>query len=228
MKNPVVRAIFLFLLVLVFGVLIFGGYMIKKNKPPIPEVSQSQSGEIIFTKKDIMDGQNYYYSRGGQHIGSIWGHGSYLAPDWSADYLHRLGLFLAARHLGLSAQQAKNFTQKDYEAIDPITKGTLNAKIQQEIRTNRFDPNSKMLALTDFQSEAFRYLTEYYTELFKNGNEGMGLQAGIVRSEHEGKIITSFFAWLAWAAGTIRPGTEATYTSNWPYDPMVGNTPLSG
>jgi len=100
----------LFLLVLTFGVLLFGGQMINKEKPPIPESVRTNSGQTIFNLSDIKDGQNLYFSRGGQHIGTIWGHGSYLAPDWSADFLHRMGLFLAARFHGLDKMSASRFT----------------------------------------------------------------------------------------------------------------------
>src|SRR5690606_32372560 len=31
--------------------------------------------------------------------------------------------------------------------------------------------------------------------------------------------------WTAWAASTERPGTEVTYTNNWPHEPLVGNKP---
>ncbi|HPO46654.1 MAG TPA: nitric-oxide reductase large subunit, partial [Spirochaetota bacterium] len=81
MNNPRVRAVLLFLLALAFGVLIFGGYLIKRDKPPIPAVVKSESGAVVFSGSDVIDGQNYYFSRGGQHIGTIWGHGSYLAPS---------------------------------------------------------------------------------------------------------------------------------------------------
>ncbi|NMB64053.1 MAG: nitric-oxide reductase large subunit, partial [Spirochaetes bacterium] len=94
MLKPQWRAVLFFLLILCFGVLIFGGYMIKKEKPPIPEKVIRPDGVVLFTGDDIIKGQNYYFSRGGHHIGTIWGHGSYLAPDWSADYLHRAGLFV--------------------------------------------------------------------------------------------------------------------------------------
>ena len=72
---------------------------------------------VVYTAEDVMAGQNYYFSRGGQHIGSIWGHGSYLAPDWSADYLHRMGLYIAARHQGQSAQEAARFSQADLGTV---------------------------------------------------------------------------------------------------------------
>lgn len=224
--NSKVRAILLFLLVLAFGVLIFGGYLIKKEKPPIPEVVKTETGEVVFTGKDIIDGQNYYFSRGGQHIGTIWGHGSYLAPDWSADYLHRMGLFIAARYHNLDVAQAESFSQQDFEKLDQVTRANLSALVQQEVKTNRFDPESKTLIFTQNQADAFKMLTSYYTQLFQNGNERMGLQPGIVRTAEEGRIITAFFAWLAWAAGTNRLDKDYTYTTNWPFDPLVGNQPV--
>ncbi len=227
MNNPRVRAVLLFLLVLAFGVLIFGGYLIKKEKPPIPVIVKSESGSAVFSARDVIDGQNYYFSRGGQHIGTIWGHGSYLAPDWSADYLHRLGLYVAARYHGLDAATAARFTQKEFDALDGVEKAKLRAMVIRELKPNRYVPETGELVYTAFQAEAFAHLVRYYTGLFRDGNESMGLQAGIVRDEREGRIITSFFSWLAWAAVTNRPGAEHTYTTNWPYDPLVGNEPVA-
>jgi nitric oxide reductase subunit B len=226
MVNHKVRAILLFVLILAFGVLIFGGYLIKKEKPPIPETVKTESGEVVFTGEDVTAGQNYYFSRGGQHIGTIWGHGSYLAPDWSADYLHRLGLFLAARFNGTEAQDAASFSQKDFESLDKTTQAMLRAKVTEVIKANRYNQTRGELVFTDFEAEAFDALTDYYTNLFRDGNERMGLQPGIVHTEDQGRTVTAFFSWLAWAAGTNRLDKDYTYTSNWPFDPLVGNEPL--
>lgn len=214
----------LFFLGLCFGVLIFGGYMIYTDKPPIPVSVINEKNEIIFKGEDIIAGQNYYFSRGGQHIGSIWGHGSYLAPDWPADYLHRMGLFIAARINGLSVDEAEIFSQKNFDSLDPGKKAELTSAVSQMIKTNRLQQGN-ILIYTEYQVEAHRSLTKYYTALFKNGNDRMGLQPEIVRTDEEGRIITSFFSWLAWSAGTKRPGKEITYTTNWPFDRLVGNEP---
>ena len=226
MTNPKLRAIFLFILTLTFGVLIFGGYIINKAKPPIPVKIIAPSGDTIITGEDIIDGQNYYFSRGGQHIGTIWGHGSYLAPDWSADFLHRMGLYLAARHHGLPTAAARDFTHRDFEILDTQEQARLSVIVQEEIKTNRFNPETGVLKLTQFQSEGLAALTDYYTGLFQNGNERMGLQPGIVHTKEEGRLVAAFFSWLAWSAGTQRLDAAYTYTSNWPYDPLVGNQPL--
>ena len=226
MTHPRFRAFFLFILVLAFGVLIFGGYLIHRAKPPIPQTVVSTTGQSLFTGEDIINGQNYYFSRGGQHIGTIWGHGSYLAPDWSADFLHRMGLFLAARHHGLSAEKARTFSQADFQALDKVEQARLRTLVIGEIKTNRYDAQTKALSFTPFQAESLDALTGYYTTLFREGNERMGLQPGIVRSDEEGRRVSAFFSWLAWAAGTLRQDADHTYTTNWPYDPLVGNEPL--
>ncbi|MGC8742360.1 MAG: nitric-oxide reductase large subunit [Verrucomicrobiia bacterium] len=228
MIKPHHRASLLFMLVLCFGVLIFGGYIIHKDKPPIPQRIVDPNGKVITSKEDIIHGQTYYYTRGGQHIGTIWGHGSYLAPDWSADYLHRLGLYVAAKYMGLSPEEARKFSQNDFDKLDPAKQAQLKALVTKELKSNRFDNSTAILTFTQNQSEAFEYLKEYYTKLFKEGESKMGLQPGIVKTEQEGFIMTSFFAWLSWAAVTLRPSDEVTYTMNWPYDPLVGNTTTPG
>jgi nitric oxide reductase subunit B len=211
---------------MVFAVLLAGGYLIDRNKPPIPDTVRDADGNIIYRAKDVLDGQNYYFSRGGQHIGSIWGHGSYLAPDWSADYLHRMGLYIAARRLGKSEEEAASFTQTDFDALDEPTQARLSAEVATEIKVNRYDSVSDSLELTNYQAEAHGALIRYYTDLFKNGNEPMGLQAGIVSTDDQGVQVSAFFSWLAWAAGTQRLDKDYTYTSNWPFDPLVGNRPM--
>jgi nitric oxide reductase subunit B len=220
-----VRIVLLLVLVLTFAVLIGGGYLINREKPPIPARVLSENGTVLFTDSDMMAGQRYYFSRGGMHIGTIWGHGSYLAPDWSADYLHRSGLYAAARYQRLAPDRAARFSQKDFDSLDAIMQAAIKAHVIQEFKTNRYDPAKNELIYTANQTEAFSRLISYYTSLFKNGNDRMGLQPGIVRTDHEGFIIASFFSWLSWAAVTNRPGQNVTYTTNWPYDPLVGNEP---
>jgi nitric oxide reductase subunit B len=199
-----------------------------REKPPIPAAVVGGDGRVLFTGEEVVAGQDYFYSRGGQHIGSIWGHGAYLAPDWSADYLHRMGLFIAARHLGRSPEEAAEFIQAALERLDAPTRARVTALVTEEIKANRFDAASGRLAFTPFQTEAHETLVRYYTELFRGGNERMGLQPGIVATGGQGRLVAAFFSWLAWAAGTNRPGAGHTYTSNWPYDPLVGNHALPG
>lgn len=77
------------LLVASFGVLLFMGRRIEIQAPPVPDRVVSQSGETVWTRADIDRGREVWQSTGGMQLGSVWGHGSYVAPDWTADWLHR-------------------------------------------------------------------------------------------------------------------------------------------
>ena len=226
MRNQRSKAILLFVLVAAFSVLIFGGAKINQHKPPMPAKVVDARGQVVFTYDDIMAGQRFYLAHGGQHIGSIWGHGAYLAADWSADALHRTGLVTAGLTHGLAPEAARNFQQKDLDALDPGEKGRVTALVAQELRQNRYDEGSDTLTLSTGQAAAMPSLVAYYTQLWQGGSDAMSIPAGVVKTAEQGRQLTAFFWWTAWAAGTNRPGETYTYTANWPFDPLVGNGPL--
>jgi len=228
MHKNVVRALLLFMLGLLFGALLFGGAMIHRSKPPIPAEAAAAGQAPSYTAADIAAGQLNYFTHGGQNIGTIWGHGAYLAPDWSADYLHRQGLFLAARFLGKSPEAAASFSQADLNSLDAPLKASVTAQVTLMTKANAYDAASGHLALTGLQAEAFQALTAHYTQLFHDGDGKIGIQPNIVSGPEQGRQLTAFFAWLAWACGTLRPDGSSTYTSNWPFDPLVGNAALPG
>ena len=226
MNNHRTLAIVLFVVVAAFSVLIFGGARIDTNKPPIPERIVDAGGRVVVTGDDIRAGQRYYLARGGQHMGSIWGHGAYLAPDWSADALHRVALVTAGLHAGRAPEQARRFGQGDLASLAPGERGRVEALTAAELRQNRYQDGAQTLTLSAGQEAAFPALVTYYTDLFTRGNDAMSIPAGVVDSPASGRQVTAFFFWTAWAAGTNRPGADHTYTANWPYDPLAGNRPL--
>jgi nitric oxide reductase subunit B len=224
--SPRGRAVLLFVIVAAFTVLIFGGASIAKHKPPIPERIVAPSGEVVLTAADVALGQRQYLSRGGQQTGSIWGHGAYLAPDWSADVLHRVGLVTAGLARGLSPADARGFRQADLEALPPGERGRVEAEVQAELRKNRYDAATATLTLSPGQAAALPALVEHYTKLFSEGSDAMSIPRGFVADPGDARALTSFFFWTAWAAGTDRPGETFSYTANFPFDPLVGNRPL--
>src|SRR5262245_11511133 len=77
------------MLVIAFGVLLFMGGEIYRKAPPMPEKVVGTNGALLFERADIERGRQVWQSLGGMQLGSIWGHGAYVAPDWSADWVHR-------------------------------------------------------------------------------------------------------------------------------------------
>src|SRR6185369_15307638 len=92
--------------ILSFGALGWLGREIYLAAPPIPREVRDAGGELLFTGEQIRSGQQAWFKAGGQQLGTVWGHGSYVAPDWSADWLHREATALediaATRDFGLA------------------------------------------------------------------------------------------------------------------------------
>lgn len=93
------------LLVVSFSVLLWSGSEIQRNAAPMPERVIAENSSLVYTRADIELGRQVWQSMGGMQLGSIWGHGAYVAPDWSADWLHReavavLDRWAAAEHSG--------------------------------------------------------------------------------------------------------------------------------
>ncbi|MCP3860685.1 MAG: nitric-oxide reductase large subunit, partial [Phycisphaeraceae bacterium] len=200
MQKDRTRAILLFVVVIAFTVLILGGMGIAKHKPPIPGKTVDPDGAVLFTHDDIMTGQKYYLARGGQHVGSIYGHGAYLAPDWTADALHRTALVTAGLAAGFTPDDARRMTQEEFEALEVGERGRIEALVAADLHTNRYDEATDTLTLSAGQAAAFPVLVEYYTTLFTEGNDAMSIRPGMVDTPENGRVMTAFFFWTAWTA----------------------------
>src|SRR5688572_24601683 len=86
--------------ILSFAVLGWTGMRIYQEMPPVPDRVVTTTGHQLIGPGDVPDGQNVWQSIGGMEVGSIWGHGSYVAPDWTADWLHREAVFILDRWSG--------------------------------------------------------------------------------------------------------------------------------
>ena len=152
---------FISVIVLSFTVLGYYGYEIYHKAPPIPDKVVTESGRVLFTAQDIKDGQNVWQSMGGQEVGTVWGHGAYLAPDWSADWLHREAMYILNRW-------AKENYGSEYEKISDEYKAMLQVRLQKELRTNTYDVNTKEMKVSEIRADAIKEVGKYYTGLFMN------------------------------------------------------------
>jgi nitric oxide reductase subunit B len=210
-----------------FGALLWFGGEIYQAAPPIPKSVRSASGATLFTRGDIERGQNVWQSIGGMELGSIWGHGSYVAPDWSADWLHREAVAL----LELLARDSGG---ANLDALAAPDQARLKALLSTEMRTNTFDAASGVVTLSDRRARAVADVRRHYEELFEGSTpaalalrEQYAFPVAARLTHDEAAALGAFFFWTSWAAATERPGDTITYTSNWPHEPLVGNTPTA-
>jgi len=191
-----------------------------QNAPPIPESVIAPSGQIVFTGADIVAGQQIFLKYGLMENGSIWGHGAYLGPDFSARYLHDLGLS-ASRALALAR------FGRAFEDLSPQEKKGVTTTVSLTLKENRYDEKRGVLLFSTEEAQSFAQQIGQWTGYFADPAANGGLKAKYIRDAKELHDLTAFFAWTAWASIANRPGRDASYTNNFPYDPVLGNTPTS-
>lgn len=192
-----------------------------RNAPPIPTRIVDAQGVMLFSGDDISDGQTVFLKYGLMANGSIWGHGAYLGPDYSAQALHSTGEVVAA---AIAHQQH----QQPMAALTPSQQAAVRAETAVSLKTNRYDPATLTLRFTAPQATAFREQINYWTDYFKHSSRNGGLKTDLITDPIELKNFTAFVTWAAWASVANRPGEEYSYTNNFPYDPSVGNQPTPG
>lgn len=136
-------------IVLIIGFFIMGvlTYYTYNDEPPIPEVVKADTGAVLFTRSDIMAGQSIFLRNGLMEYGSVFGHGAYLGPDFTAEYLHRAALSSIDVYGGATSDTARSQTIQDF-------------------KTNRFDKVSGTLVYTSAQVKAFESICAYYGAFF--------------------------------------------------------------
>lgn len=212
--------LFGFIFIASFATLLWIGTEIFREAPPIPYQVVTTEGTVLIGEGEISNGQNVWQALGGMQVGSIWGHGSYVAPDWTADYLHREALIV------LEDFATKDFG-KGYESLESKDKASARQQMQDLIRTNTYDPATRKLTIDPIRAKAFEENLKYYSDVFANGNADFAIQKDAQSDPKKLRQMTAFFFWTSWASAANRPDQTISYTSNFPADKLVGNTPTS-
>ncbi len=194
-------------LVVLFGFFVLGllAYRTYAGEAPIPGRVVGPDGILLFTGTDILGGQQVFLKNGLMEYGSIFGHGAYLGPDFTADYLRRAATSVAKSYGGgRTSEQAR-------------------AQTAIEFKTNRYEPATDTLVYTAGQAAAYRELVGYYRAFFSEPSTKFGLRPDAISDADQSRELTAFFSWSAWAAAALRPGHNYSYTNNWPPEPLVNN-----
>lgn len=214
------------LLIVSFGIMLWMGRDIHQQAPPLPQQVVSASGQVLYTRADLEKGRVVWQSIGGQQSGSIWGHGALIAPDWSADWLHR-------EIMAMLDLRAHSEFGMPYERLDASEQAKLQAEIKPAIRTNTYDPATGTLLVSDERAQAITQVAAHYESVFSNDpatatlREMYALRDNPVPNAEYRRLMTGFFFWASWATATDRPGEVRSYTNNFPHEPLIGNVPTA-
>lgn len=209
-----------------FAVLGFFGREVYRQAPPLPERIVTTDGTLVGGRERILDGQQAWQSMGGMQVGSIWGHGAYQAPDWSADWLHR-------EILALSDILAQQQYAQPMEALTSAQAAGVRQEVRDLMRANDYDAATDTLTIPEERAAAWATVAMHYDGLFGDDpalaelRQDYALAPYPVPDGERRARIADFFAWTAWACAARRPDSQVSYTNNWPHEPLIDNRPTA-
>ncbi|MCL4487114.1 MAG: nitric-oxide reductase large subunit [Chloroflexi bacterium] len=203
-----------------FSILIFLAIRTYADAPPIPDKVIGPGNEIVFTGADVQAGQQVFLKYGLMENGTVWGHGAYLGPDFSALYLHTLDQ-------DTDAALAEEQYSAEFGSLNPVQRDAIHDQTEASLKQNRYDEASKTLTFTAAETNSYRAQVDKWKAYFSKPTNDAGLSAAYIDDPQELKQLTAFFSWAAWASVANRPDKAYSYTNNFPYDPAVGNTPTT-
>lgn len=197
--------------ILVFGGagVLFMGIRTYQDAPPIPDYVDAR-GRVVHDSEQILRGQAVFQKYALMNYGSFFGDGASRGTDFTADALHVMATAMT----------------ETYRRADPAAApGAVETRVKAEIKENRHDPATNRVILTEGQIAGTEAVRAHYLRFFTGSGPGTFSPGGYITDPGEIADLSAFFVWGAWVCGARRPGTDYSYTHNWPFDPDAGNTP---
>jgi nitric oxide reductase subunit B len=196
-------------------VLIWGTVKTYQHIPPLPDKFISVNNEVLFTQDNIRAGQAAFQKRNLMNFGTILGNGSYFGPDFTAEYLAFIRDHVADRFAG--EEYGTAVAELNLEQRDKIMMHT-----RHNIRGATY-ADQTVLVSTEW-ADAHLAFVEKYIDRFVGGDRNLGIAPDLLDPKRTERF-AAFVAWTAWFSQKERPGSDGSYTNNWPPIPELGLTP---
>jgi nitric oxide reductase subunit B len=194
-----------------------GAYLAYEQSPPIPKTVTGPDGETVATASDVREGKVVFQQNGLMNHGSILGNGAYYGPDYTADALELKTAYMREYY-------AQHRHDAAYADLSSANQAAVDSVVQSELEASRPAETIQYSAAERYAHERVR---EVYVDRYHEGAPERGVPAGMISSPEEARNFADFALWTAWISHTERPGTDHTYTNDWPYNPVAGNEPTS-
>lgn len=207
------------LTVFVFNLIVMGGGALYSSQqvPPIPKEVVGPDGVIVATESDVQDGKIVFQKNGLMNHGSILGNGAYYGVDYTADTLALKVEFMREYY-------AEERYGEAYADIDSAEQSGVDSLVRDDLDKS-FEPGSEAIEYSAGEVYAHQRVRETYVQRYHDGSLDRGIPADFVDSEEGARQFADFALWTAWISHTDRPGSDHSFTNEWPYEPAAGNTP---
>ena len=216
--SNVLKWILLAVALLTFALMGWATVDTYRLSPPQPARLVGTSGAVLFTDADIVAGKGGFQKADLMDYASLYGMGSYYGEDYTASTLVRLATLtqdgIAKARFGstfkdLTADQQAAVTSAMRVQLQQINLTAAEVRIPAELSA----------AITQLQKDIAASLTTV--------DRNKGWTAALSLTGQDALHTADFLIYCALTTVARRPGQDWSWTENWPYEPLVGNTPTT-
>ena len=216
--SNVLKWVLLAVAVTTFAVLAWTIGITYKAAPPFPDRFVASDGTVLMSAQDIQAGKAGFQKADLMDYGSLYGMGSYFGEDYTAANLVRLAT-LTEENIALT---------KNGKALGALTveeQASIKAAMQVELQN--VDLTQRVATLPNALATAIPVLRAEITHWLLHHDYAKGWTQAYSLDERSAAQTADFLIYSSLTTVARRPGTSASWTQNWPFEPLVGNTPTT-
>lgn len=204
--------------VLTFALFAWATMATYQTAPPQPERFVASNGGVLMTGDDIFAGKAGFQKADLMDYGSLYGMGSYYGEDYTAATLLRLAT--ATQNNIALARHGKPFS-----ALAADDQAAIAAAMRAELQG--IDLTKHEVAVPDALAAAMTAVRGETANALSQVNAAEGWTPAYSLNPQAAQQTADFIIYSALTTVARRPGLDWSWTENWPYEPIVGNTPTA-
>ena len=216
--SNVLKWVLLAVAILTFALLAWATTATYRLAPPQPDRFVGADGAVLMTNDDIVAGKGGFQKADLMDYGSLYGMGSYYGEDYTASTLVRLGA--AARDNVVLAANGKPFA-----SLAPDQQAAATAVMQHDLQS--IDLTKTEVVLPPPLAAAIVSVRDDLAKSLHVANPSTGWTPAYSLNPQLARQTADFLVFSALTTVARRPGVTWSWTENWPYEPLVGNTPTA-
>jgi len=221
LEDPVSNVLKWVLLVVAIASFAILGWTTKltyEAAPPFPDRFVAADGTPLMTAADIVSGKAGFQKADLMDYGSLYGMGSYFGEDYTAAYLVRLATLT-------EGNIAKAHGVKDLSELSAEQRASARAAMQAELQG--IDLTKQVAVIPDPLAAAITTLRGEIVQTLLHHDFAKGWSQAYSLDQQSAERTADFLIYSSLTTVARRPGTDASWTQNWPFEPLVGNTPTT-
>src|SRR6185437_6307891 len=217
--SNVLKWVLLAVALLTFALMAWATFVTYRTAPPQPRRFLDANGTLLMSDADIVAGKGGFQKADLMDYGSLYGMGSYFGPDYTAATL-----------ISLARLTQENISRDQFGTGFAAASGPQQADATAQMRAmlQHLDLTRDEVVLPSALAGAVTTERSVLARSFATAAPDEGYTPAYSLDANAARQTADFVLYSALTTVARRPGESSSWTQNWPYEPLVGNTPTLG